>query len=248
MKAPKVEKNKEQEHFSSISEKFKFPRSFWIVGISLAVATVVPLLIYSCKFRQHPCSSLPSDWALFGDYIGGTLNPILALIGIFVTIAIAYMSNRANKISILRREMEVRPLARISLGDYRNIIEVKIENAGLGPLIIESISVVDSLGESKNSVYDWFNNKDSDSQIRWKEYVGDVKDFVISPGKEIVLLQVNVDRNSAHNYNSRAAIRSKLASLTINLVYRDVYGNKLPTQTRSLEWFQRIIHTEKNRD
>ena len=236
----------EKDKINSVSDEFKFPVWFWIIGGCLTASTIVPLFVYVLFFRKHPWSDSPGDWGVFGDYIGGTLNPILALTGVFVTIALAYMANRANKVSIIRREMEVRPLARIALGDYENVIEVKIENAGLGPLIIDSLTVFDENGNSKKSVIAWFDDI-REGQIKWKEYIGDAKDFIISPGKEIILIQLEIDHNNPKNYESRDRVRKRLSGLTIRLTYKDVYSNILPAQIRNLDWFARFIFSEKRR-
>lgn len=238
-------KNNLLDNKSSIQDEIKLPTWMKLCALLLFVMTLIPLGVYICRFKDTYWSDKPGDWGVFGDYIGGTLNPILAIIGLFVTLSLAYIAKQADKASIKRREMEVRPLARIALGDYKNVIEVKIENAGLGPLIIESIIVSDSNGIEKLSVIAWFQNEEL-GFITWDEYVGDSSGFIISPGKELVLLRLTNDpkkENDPIYYRDR--VRAKLNSLNITVFCKDIYGNNLPAQIRSLEWFGRSIYPEK---
>jgi hypothetical protein len=198
-------------------------------------------------FRNANLSNNPTDWGVFGDYVGGTLNPMLAIIGIFVTLALAYISRESDKASIKRREMEVRPLVRIVLGDYENVIEVKIENAGLGPLTIDSITVFNQNGDSRKSLIEWFQN-DQYRSITWAEYVGDANGFVISPANELVLLKLtDSPKKEDNNLYYRDEIRKELSKLEIRIVYKDLYGNQLPKQVRTLDWFARLIYSDKRR-
>lgn len=218
----------------------------WISGI-LAFLTLAPVLFYAIYFREYVLSDKPGDWGVFGDYVGGTLNPLLAITGLFVTLCLAYISRESDKASMKRREMEVRPLARIALGDYENVIEVKIENAGLGPLIIDSVTVLNQNGDSKKSLIEWFQN-DQYKFITWAEYIGDANGFVISPANELVLLKLtDSPKKEGSNLYYRNEIRKELSKLIIRISYKDLYGNLLPTQVRTLDWFARLIYSEKRR-
>ena len=62
-----------------------------IIGIlgGTILLTIAPLIFYLFKFGSLTFSADKSDWGTFGDYIGGTLNPLLTLINICVTVWIA---------------------------------------------------------------------------------------------------------------------------------------------------------------
>lgn len=67
-----------------------------IVSISFGIAIalfVITIGVYVWNFREHIISSQGSDWGTFGDYAGGTLNPILGLFTLFVVIR-AYLLQR----------------------------------------------------------------------------------------------------------------------------------------------------------
>ncbi len=78
--------------------------------ISLAIIVVGFILllisvgIFIAKFSGQPISDKIESWAQFGDYFGGVLNPILALINICVfvilTIIIQNITDMNNKESL----------------------------------------------------------------------------------------------------------------------------------------------------
>src|SRR5688572_6068176 len=55
---------------------------FGLVTIALVIACVV-FLAYVLNFRHEKISGDPSDWGVFGDYIGGALNPSFAFFSLF---------------------------------------------------------------------------------------------------------------------------------------------------------------------
>jgi hypothetical protein len=69
-----------------------------------------PIGIYIYYFRRLSVSQNPDNWGVFGDYIGGTLNPLIAIVNLFVLAYLTYLvakrSNKASKkLFILERKM-----------------------------------------------------------------------------------------------------------------------------------------------
>src|SRR4051812_28622631 len=66
-----------------------------------AVITVILIIaIYSAKFFPIFGAQLSEDtavWGQFGDYIGGTLNPILSFISVVLLIQSLKLQNEANE-------------------------------------------------------------------------------------------------------------------------------------------------------
>lgn len=54
-----------------------------------AFLLALPIIAYLINFCAHSFSGNPADWGTFGDFIGGTTNPIIALATLGVTIYIA---------------------------------------------------------------------------------------------------------------------------------------------------------------
>lgn len=57
-----------------------------IIGLVLCL---VPIIFYISKFNGRPLSEDPGGWGTFGDYISGTINPIIGLVNLGLLIAIS---------------------------------------------------------------------------------------------------------------------------------------------------------------
>jgi hypothetical protein len=76
---------------------------------------------YWATFNQCSISSNPSNWGVFGDYFGGTLNPLFTLISICVTIWLAVIVNRINNNQIkVTRNIALTQLKHEALKELRN--------------------------------------------------------------------------------------------------------------------------------
>jgi hypothetical protein len=62
--------------------------------ISLGVLVAVPCWFYFRKFSGYDFSDDPGKWGVFGDYIGGTLNPIISLASFLV---LSYLTYQVSK-------------------------------------------------------------------------------------------------------------------------------------------------------
>lgn len=69
-------KNLNDNDLQSVERDIKYS-----VGVALCILTVIPS-IYFWNFRS-PLSSDGSTWGTFGDFIGGTLNPIMAALAFY---------------------------------------------------------------------------------------------------------------------------------------------------------------------
>lgn len=83
------------------------------VAIILIILSFIgyPLYIYIKQFGTCYYSNKLMDWANFGDYIGGVLNPIIALLSLIFIVYITYLVSRdaskENKnLYLLQRRME----------------------------------------------------------------------------------------------------------------------------------------------
>lgn len=76
----------------------------YAIMIAGAILTFAFILIFILNFWGTPISTKIEHWAQFGDYIGGILNPILALVNICVfiilTLTIQDLTDKNNKASI----------------------------------------------------------------------------------------------------------------------------------------------------
>jgi hypothetical protein len=57
----------------------------------------MPIVLFIVQFAHLPLSENPKNWGEAGDYFGGMLNPIISLVGVAVTIYIAYHVQKLSK-------------------------------------------------------------------------------------------------------------------------------------------------------
>src|SRR5690606_34898952 len=108
-----------------------------IVRLSVAVFLIfifIPLIFFVVKFMNVSLSSNIEDWGSFGDFFGGILNPIIALIGTIILGYLTYMvsqqSTQENKKLFLfeQRVLAFQKIARLNLeieeGIYKGMLKI----------------------------------------------------------------------------------------------------------------------------
>ena len=76
----------------------------WILGVAAVAAFLIVLGLYIAYFKNLSVTNDSATWGTFGDYLGGTLNPIisfLALIGLLITI-----HQQAKEMKATREELK----------------------------------------------------------------------------------------------------------------------------------------------
>ena len=79
-------------------------RLLWILGVAAVAAFLIILGLYIAYFKNLSVTNDSATWGTFGDYLGGTLNPIisfLALIGLLYTI-----HQQAQEMQATREELK----------------------------------------------------------------------------------------------------------------------------------------------
>jgi len=66
---------------------------YWVGGLGILL-TLVVFGFYAYHFHGG-ISSTQNHWGVFGDFIGGTLNPILSLLGLLALLYTIYLQNEA---------------------------------------------------------------------------------------------------------------------------------------------------------
>jgi hypothetical protein len=80
------------------------------VVITGVLASALVVILYLCVFAGH-LSPDPAAWGQFGDYFGGTLNPILGVLGLFglyYTIQLQIKAIKETRRQFLREQFENR--------------------------------------------------------------------------------------------------------------------------------------------
>ncbi len=165
-------------------------------------------------------------------------NPqlVIAFLAFLVSITAIIFSVISLHIQHTHNRKSVKPIGIITISDYENLLNIKIQNAGIGPLLIKSITSINKEGRSKDYPIDWMP-----SGISWSDFRKSLENHAIVPNAKTVLLEYKVDLNNTLSIKTRDIIRSILKELKILIKYTDVYEKQTFSTTRSLEWFGRNI-------
>jgi hypothetical protein len=181
-------------------------------------------------------SDNPSHWGVFGDYIGGLLNPVIALATLAVTF---YIFLVAQRLETSREQERNRPIARVRIGDYENRIEVYIRNMGLGPMEVTGLTIDDSNkpdGDSKNLVD---HMPAAPAGIYWTTFTLAGPPPYIHENGTATLIKLEGDPKNKEFSEFREQVREALQHIKITVAYSDIYGTPKTPETRDLAVFGR---------
>lgn len=146
---------------------------------------------------------------------------VLALIATFYQL---YLQRTHN-------EKSLRPLGQIKFVDQKTQLAVQIENCGLGPMIIESLSFSKE-GKASSKIDEYL---DLDSRSFFSASIDSKIKKVLTPSGQMDVFAKDVTSLTPEEID---LVRGKLSIIDVKLVYRDIYNNQF-TAERSLQWFSR---------
>lgn len=165
-------------------------------------------------------------------------SAVLAAGACLISLISLYVAYRTGKHQAKHDRMSVRPLAYIAVGDFENRVYVKIQNNGIGPLIVERI-VVDGAPDPAKPLINAM--PELPPGAAWTNFVEDISGRSVPPGGEVFL--VDLEEGSSVSRDSfalaRNMVRLALGHLTIRAEHTDVYDQHLPVAVRKLNWFHR---------
>jgi len=216
-------------------------RISWIITISIVVCTIG---IYIYKFGGQEISKSSEQWGQLGEYFGGIVGPVVALINLivlsYISIAITRIEEERNQFTL--QEL-ARPLGQIMCGDYENEIYIKFKNCGMGPLTIKEIIVLENNEEISHNLVTALPQ--IPQSITWNDFVVDGIDLSIARDQEINIIKIcQPDYNYDDFVQYKKDIRFALEKLTLKIKYVDIYGRSMPDAIRVLELFGRTLQNE----
>jgi hypothetical protein len=157
------------------------------------------------------------------------LAVFISLVSIIITVVNVAMQRAHNRKSVL-------PIGTLSLGDYENQIFVRLRNDGVGPMIIDNISVhqIENEKEIGSTLIDLMPKG-----VVWRTFVRDISGRAFAASKDIDLILFEGDSDDARFIDGRQRIREALSNLRVKVHYHSIYGEKLVAE-RALDWFGRV--------
>ncbi len=179
-----------------------------------------------------------------GQIITAICAVVISVCSLIVSVISLWRQRQHDRKSVL-------PIPQIILADYEDRLSVAIENAGVGPLVIQGLDVTHSLSnEVKPSVI--AHMPDLPSRYFWSTFAEKVEGRAISAQNRLVLLELvrpdSIEEKFDQTFDQvRNAIRTQLGYLTISVSVADIYGAKLPICIRHLDWFHRLLFGGPNK-
>ena len=165
---------------------------------------------------------------------------LVSIISIILTILTLKEQKRHNLKS-------VRPIGRITVGDYENDIYVSILNNGIGPLIIKSFKAKNSKISSTTGLIDIVPT-DINNNVIWTDFASNFDNRAIKAGERLYLLRLTFEEKADQQQeNIKTRLRNFLKDLTVELQYTDIYEKRTYTIERKLDWFGRHLEANAHR-
>lgn len=167
-------------------------------------------------------------------------SAVIALAALIVSGVSLYIGLRALALQRKHNVLSVKPLPEVSKADFENLLIVKINNNGPGPLIIKSVAVKDG-SHTKESLIEWMPSLPTG--MFWETFTERLNDRSVPPGGEIIVLQLGGDQSDTAFQEVRDDCRVALSRLKVLVEYTDIYGSNMPAYEKSLDWFGRHVAT-----
>jgi len=156
----------------------------------------------------------------------------VSLLSIFLTSLNLWMQRTHNRKTVL-------PIGHITVGDYEDDIFVRLRNDGVGPLIVDELSVfkTDDKANSKNAIIDFMPDLPGD--LLWTTFVRDIKGRALLPQGHISLIEFKRQPPNKDFESMKEIVRRELSTLCVAVMCRNIYDDKMPLIVRRLDWFGR---------
>jgi hypothetical protein len=203
----------------------KIKTGLWIIVGLTTLSIIVPLGIFIYNFRGYPLSPDPADWSHFGEFFGGVAGPLIAIVNLgvvdYIAITLYDWESRRDRQT---QAILARPFAYVNTGDYEDHIYVKVQNVGLGPMLItkcESYPITDP-EEREVDLVDLMPDLGDNS---WTNFTIGGPPGVIPQGGEATLLELKGDDKDRGFRKVRDDIRHRLSKIVVVVEYNDMFGN-----------------------
>lgn len=171
-----------------------------------------------------------------------THGDIIASGAFLVSIASLCFTSRELKLQRQHNYKAVKPIGNIVVGDYENKIFIRIDNDGIGPLIIKKLTVKNQ-ERTKDTIIDIIPAEIS-KRIQWSDFATSLEKKAIPAGQKLNILVWEINDTYKHLgqekiIKDRTDLRDVLKDITMTLDYTDVYEVKKYQIEQSLNWFGR---------
>jgi len=224
-----------------------------IIMSVVVVLTVGALILYYCFVGKNGISDNPANWGLFGDYFGGVVGAVFSLMALVFSLMSIYVSlqiatrihanelafqekHAAEQKEIIQRQGKPFPYFRLSRRSSE--LSIKLQNLGLGPLIVNSIRITYCESTQYENFHEFvsaqFPRKDREVQVSLS-YGSDPNPILEVSGSKTLLrlrkLDDDINDEKTAYRATQNLLREKLKDCEIELNYRDIFDNDFSLTT-----------------
>lgn len=208
-----------------------------IVWTSSIIFLLITFICYYLRFNSNGISSDPEQWAQFGDYFGGILNPFISLVNLFV---LTYLSIRLVKVDNDRNAWTLQELARpygeLGLSIYSGNLTITVHNFGLGPMIITDILIKNSLGQVHNDFEKLVETNNNKVKVGIGTFKVSNNHCAVGKDGEIKLLILEGDYHDTIYMEYIKTIINKLKDYTLEVKYNDMYKRPMEPISEKIDF------------
>jgi len=164
---------------------------------------------------------------------------IIAFCALLISVVSIYLTLQALKVQKQHNLKSVKPIGRLTAGDYEDDIYISIVNEGVGPLIIKELKVSDGRITALSLID--IVPEHINSQVIWTDFAANFVERAIKSGDRLYLLRKTFDeteKQKGDNEKTRTTLRRFFQHLTLELTYIDIYDVQYKVERR-FDWFGR---------
>lgn len=187
------------------------------------ILLIIPIIVYLTVFGGNGLSTKVNDWSLFGGFLAGVYTLAIGAANLYFLI---YLSKKVQKIDDRRNRQNkidaVVPYGFIGVDRWPRGFSIYLKNSGIGPLVINHLSIYNDELEFKN-YYEVIFKDERLVNLRFDAYEcahfgNDLK--ALSPNESLTLFRVELN-----NPHVRTYVDNIINEYELKVVYTDIYSS-----------------------
>ncbi len=179
---------------------------------------------------------------LESEYLILLKDIILPIATVAISVVAVVFTWRTLYIQKKHNIKSIKPIGKIRLGDYESNIYIRIDNSGIGPLILEKI-FLNGVEIPANKMLIESIPKNRRENIRWKNFTGNYFKRTIPAGENLELIrwtpETDFEKTEYQTSKTKSNIRDTFQNWNLRIEYTDIYDSQTFSDELNLSWFGR---------
>ncbi len=165
------------------------------------------------------------------EYLRNHPEALVAVLALLVSCIAIWQAREALSVQREHNHKSLLPIHSVNRLTYQNKFGVELENRGAGPMIVQSVTVIDTTNPTREATSLIELMPDPlKHDMKWNDYKKGLKNVALQPGKKFDLLLFQTsEKPSLEFQDNRNDMWRAIIPLKLQLVYEDVYKNSFET-------------------